>query len=423
MILLSIKRLSFKPWIMVVALSLLICTSQAMAQAMSESAYRKLSAAHELLGEDRIQEALAKLKVMEASRLSKYEQALVFQTYGFAYAQLNQYDNAVNYFERCIGLNAMGKEAQHGMLYSLASLYASQSSYQKAIDTLNRWFPEELNPPGSAYMLMASSLFELKRFNDALPYVKKAIAKSTEPPEAWYQLGLSIYFETKDFTSAVALLRKMLGRWPDKLTYWEMLSGAYQQLGKETDAMAATALAHKKGLLTDESKILNLVRMKLYVGVPFEAGELLADELASGRVSKTQKHQALLLNAWIEAKALDNAIDVIDALSATAKTGKYQLQKAQLLTEQAKWQQALTAANEAIRLGNFKKTANAYLIKGMAHAELNQLDSALKALKKAQSLGGNAGSQAEGWVAFVLDKQALQAELAAKRDAAASETP
>ena len=54
-----------------------------------------------------------KLQQMEEGmRLSDYERALVLQTYGFIYAQQEQYTQALDYFERCIALDALPLKAQ-----------------------------------------------------------------------------------------------------------------------------------------------------------------------------------------------------------------------------------------------------------------------------------------------------------------------
>ena len=59
-------------------------------QTMSEHTYRRLSAVHELLGEDKLIEALDGLARLEKGRLNNYEKALVHQTYGFVYAGRSQ---------------------------------------------------------------------------------------------------------------------------------------------------------------------------------------------------------------------------------------------------------------------------------------------------------------------------------------------
>lgn len=197
---------------------------------MSEAVYKRLSIIHEQMGNSKYDDALKQLASLEKRSLSPYENALVLQTYGFVYAQRGDFTKAIPYFEQSLALDALPNVAQQGMLYSLAGLYASQDQFQKTIATLTTWFKYEKEPKPDAYILMGSSYAELKRYNEALPYVKKAIETSDKPQESWYQLELAIYFEQKQFQKAADLLKTMIAKWPDKQTYWDTLSGSYQEL-------------------------------------------------------------------------------------------------------------------------------------------------------------------------------------------------
>jgi tetratricopeptide (TPR) repeat protein len=155
-------------------------------QSMDELVYKRLSAVHEDLGEDRLDEALKGLATLEKMNLNDYELALVHQTYGFVFMRQDKQQMAIDRFEQCLALDALPNLAQQGMLYSLAGLYAANQKFLKAIETMRVWF-------------QYSSYAELKKYDEALPYIQKAIEVSEEPEENWYLLELSIYFEKNRF--------------------------------------------------------------------------------------------------------------------------------------------------------------------------------------------------------------------------------
>ena len=109
-------------------------------ESMTESVYRRLGNAQEAIGEENYDEALATLKRLSNASLNDYEEALVLQTFGYAYIQQNRLKLAVDYFEKSLAMESLPGEAQQGMLYTLASQYASAGRYQDAIDTMSTWF-------------------------------------------------------------------------------------------------------------------------------------------------------------------------------------------------------------------------------------------------------------------------------------------
>ena len=124
---------------------------------MSELVYRRLSAVHEELGEDQLEEALEGLANLEKMRLNKYEEALTQQTYGFVYVRQDKHTMAIASFEKCLALNALPNLAQQGMLYSLASLYVANERFLKAIETMRVWFQFEPDPAAFAQLQMAEN--------------------------------------------------------------------------------------------------------------------------------------------------------------------------------------------------------------------------------------------------------------------------
>ena len=145
--------------------------------AMSEPVYRKLSTIHDQMGEDQLDEALNRLRKLENQRLSKYEKALVQQTTGFIHAQQGNEAQAIRSFEQSLATKSLPAQAHQGMLYSLAGLYMAEGQYLKSIETAREWLRYEESPSPDSYMLIGSAFTELDRFDDALPYVLKAIER------------------------------------------------------------------------------------------------------------------------------------------------------------------------------------------------------------------------------------------------------
>lgn len=374
---------------------------------ISEKNYKRLLGAQELMGEEKYADALTRLQNMARSNLNDYERALVLQTMGFVYAQQGKYPEAIKYFEQCLALKALPSDAQQGMLYSLASLYLSQERYRETIATLKRWLKREPEPEGDAYIMMASSHANLKEYRAAIPHAQKAIELADEPKQPWYQLLLAMYFELKEFKPAVGVLNTMIGYWPDKLEYWEMLSGAYQELNDDSNAVAAMDLAYEKGLLAVEKKILNLVRMRLFVGEPYFAGTLLAAEIESGRIEGTEKNLRLLLNAWSTAKEYDKAVAVIEKLAPMTDDGKLYLTQSQIYLDSNRWDKVEAAVKKALDRGGLERPCKAHVQLGVAYIEQKKTTQARQAFQEASRFP-RCRSEATSWLSYVNEQISIR---------------
>ena len=377
-------------------------------QALTEPVYRRLNTIHEHMTEGRYDEALADLSKLEKVPLKKYEEALVLQTYGFAYVQQAMYKEAQDYIERCLAMEALPGAATQGMLYSLASLYLADSEYEKAIATMRRWFRYEEEPIADAYMVIASAFSEMQQFEAALPYVQKAIELAEEPNEGWYKLELAIYFDAERYRDAVVLLKQMVRLWPDAAEHWDVLVAAYIELKEDKNALDAMMVSYTKGHIKTESKLKALAQLNMLLDIPFAAGQILEKAMADGIVEPTQENLDILLQAWLSAKEYDKATAAIERLGPLADDGSYFMQEAGIFNERGEWAKVPPAIEKAIEMG-LDEPSPAYMLAGMAHTELRQYGAALTAFRNARRFGDTKQrSNASAWIEFVEDKVAVQ---------------
>lgn len=381
-------------------------------QSMTEPVYRRLGAIHELMGENNFEKALSDLSKLANAALNDHEKALVQQTFGFIYIQQNRNREALASFEKALSYNALPGNVIQGMRYSLAGLYAAEGEFLKSIETMRLWFEYEAEPKAEAYMVIASAYAELDRYENALPYVQKAIEVSPKPVESWYMLELAIHIDKDRYADAATVLRKMVQIWPAKPKYWQLLSSTYLQLGDDGKALDTMMVSYRNGMVTDESGIVALVQLNMLQDIPYAAGTILADAIENGTVERNRKNLDLLLQAWTDAREFEFAIGVIDQLSALSNDGKYLMRKAIFLNEMGQWDGVPEAVDGALELG-IDNTADAHMLKGMALVELGQFQDALAAFAKVRALDdADARRNATEWIAFVNEKIELKAALA-----------
>jgi tetratricopeptide (TPR) repeat protein len=375
--------------------------------AMSEPVYNRLSRIHDQMGEDQLSEALDALRKLENQALSKYEKALVQQTFGFVYAQQGNEAEAIKRFENSLATESLPAQAHQGMLYSLAGLYAAEGQYLKSIETVREWFRYETEPVADAYMLIGSSFAELERFGDALPYVLKAIEKADEPRENWYMLAVAIRFQQDQYRAAADLLVTMLQHWPDKVRYWEMLSGCYLEIEDDKRALDSMMLAYSNGMVTKPERIKALVQLSMMRDMPYTAGTILDEELAKGTIESDEANLKMLLQAWLSAREYDSAVEVINRLEKYSDDGEYFLRAAQIFNETGAWEKVIDNANKALDLG-LEDPQDALMLAGIAHSELGQLTEATQVFNRVRAVGDSDDRRnADSWIAFIDEKRQL----------------
>jgi tetratricopeptide (TPR) repeat protein len=376
---------------------------------MGERTYRRISSVHEMLGEEKWDDARKTLESLTKGNLNDYEMAIVEQTLGYVYTGQGKFPQAVPHFEKALNLDSLPNTAHFGLMYSLAQLYAGMDPprFQESVDLTLEYINFQCDPKPEAFILVASGYASMQKYREALPYVQKAISGAgAEAKESWYQLELAIYFELNDYQSAANLLTRMVGTWPDKIKYWEMLSGAYQELGRDTDSLSVLMVAYQKGLITEEKKILNVVNMNMFLDVPYVAGIVLEKEMQAGRVETNEKNLEKLRSAWTAAREFDRAVAVIDQLAPMKPDGELYVQKAQLMMEKGQWEGVITAAEQALEKGGLNKPGGAYLMIGIAGNELERWDVAREALNEAKRVGNQTTRrQAADWLTFVEDRR------------------
>lgn len=372
---------------------------------MGERAYRRFDTIQALYTENKYQEALSAVQAYLQMDLSNFERAMGEQMYGYVLITLDRLDEAVPRFEKAIELDALSNNAHFNMMRSLAQLYASREEWQKSIDMMSQYLRYQPEPTAEDSIMMAQNYAQMGRYRDAMPWVNQAIEKGgSKAQESWYQLKLAIHFELKDYRGALPVLKTLVSRWPNKLNYWETLAGAHQELNQDADALAALMTAYDAGLITTQPKLLNLVRMSMFLELPYQGGQILSTAMDAGQVEANAANLRLLMQAWTNAREYDRAGAVIDRLAPLTGEGDLLVQKARLMMEQNQWQQTVDAARRALELGNVSKPGGAWLMIGIAEMELGNLREARRAFQQAQDFDANTRRQAREWQRFVEDR-------------------
>jgi tetratricopeptide (TPR) repeat protein len=369
-------------------------------QTVGEWAFKRLNAAHEALAKSMHGDALQSLEELKgSSRLNDHEKALMWQTYGYVYASMEKYKQAVEAFEKCLAAGGLPEAAQLDTQYNLGQLYVMMERFDDAVRVLRDWFAKATNPSAEAHYVYAIALFQKGDKRAALTQGELAIEKATKPQEAWLQLVLSLYVENKEYQKAVGVTETLVGFFPKK-SYWLQLSAVYSQVDDFKRALAALALAHRQGMLEEDREINHLAQLYLYNEIPYEAGRVLEAGLEAGKIEGTAQAWRLLSEAWVNARERARAEKPLEEAASRSGDGELYFRLAQIQFEREEWGAARESLGRALRKGKLADPGGAQMLLGIASASDEKWEQARSAFTAAAQFEKNRRS-AEQWLAEV----------------------
>ena len=385
--------------------------------AMRNRVYAQLARAQKLSDEG---DKIAGFEVLDEvkdriDQLNSYEQAMLYNFYGFMYYANDELANAIDSFEQVIAQEAIPESLYLSTTYSLAQLAMQQQDYTKALKFLQQWQASNTKElTASQHIVFAQVYYQDKNFDHALKHVNEAVALEQAEggiaKEQWLILQRAAYYELKQPEKVTEVMEQLV-KYYEKPAYWLQLAGMYGEIGQEAKQLGAMETAWQAGYVTKESDIVMLAQLYLFNQLPYKAAALLDETIAKGIVVADEKRLELMAQAYMLAKEDEKAIPVLRQAAEIAETGKFDAQLAQSYLNLEKWQLAIDSAKKALARGELENTGNMFLVLGMANFNLKKFDDSLIAFNSAQEVPDTAKT-AKQWTAYVTKEQGYQQQLA-----------
>lgn len=385
--------------------------------AMRNRVYTQLARAQQLADEGQKKEGIEVLDNVKSrlSSLNSYEQAMLWNFYGFMYYGDDNLPLAIENFEKVVAEKAIPLSLRTSTLFSLAQLAMQQQDYNQSLKYLEQWKKVNTKPLTSTQqMLFAQINYQNKDYKASLKYVNEAInlalTKEEAPKENWFILQRANYYELKQPQNVVKVIENLI-RFHDKPKYWIQLSGMYGEIGAEEKQLAIMESAYQAGYVTASQDIITLVQLYRFHGVPYKAAKLLAIAIDNGSVSAVEKNLDMLAQSYIAAKNDEKAIPILVKAAEIAETGKFDAFLAQSYLNLEKWNLAIASAKKAIARGGVDRLGNMYLVIGMSNFNLKKFDDSLTAFSDAKKLK-ETKKTAKQWYLYVQREQNSKLQLA-----------
>jgi tetratricopeptide (TPR) repeat protein len=353
----------------------------AVTQALDELTWNQLNAIYEEISEENYADAFDKLQQMlERAGRDTYLQAIINQALAQVEWSRNNYESALGFFEKAVELDALPDPAHFALIYQIAQLYYMQERYLDALERLDLWFciaaPENIT--AAARVLQASLLVQQEDYAGALKAIETAIAMNADPVESWYQLKLAAHYELEQYPQAAETLEVMISIWPGRKVYWIQLSQICYRMKQEEKSLAVLALAYRNSLLDKQADLLYLSSLYSNSEVPYKAADVLEKGIRSGVVEPSRQHWTMVAEAWYSADEMEKSLVAYEQAGKATGNGDIDLRRGFILVDLERWPAAVESLDRALEKGGLddRKTGEAYLLRGMAHFNLGNLDGA-----------------------------------------------
>jgi len=385
--------------------------------AMRNRVYTQFARAQKIADEGSKAEGLAVLDEVKEriDSLNSYEQAMLWNFYGFMYYGNDDLANALASFKKVVAQEAIPASLRLSTLYSLAQLSMQQQDYKSALNYLAQWQANNTKAlTANQHVMIANAFYLDKNYEKSLVSINNAVelaeTKGESIKENWLILQRANYYELKQPEMVAKVLEKMV-RLFDKPKYWIQLSGMYGELGQEEKQLAVLEAAWQAGYVEKSQDIITLAQLYRFKGAPYKAAKVLSESIDKGIVVANERHLEMVAQSFIAAKNEDLAIPVLAKASEIADTGKFDALLAQTYLNTEKWQKAITSAERAVERGGIDRLGDMQLILGMAHFNLKDFDNALLALGTAKNIK-ESSKTAEQWFKYVKREQGEHERLA-----------
>ncbi len=372
--------------------------SVAAAQAtLSKSLYRALDAVRTQLQEGRPKQALEQLNRAKQQARDDYSKAVVAQTYGYIWLELDKPRAAADAFRRALELDALPDSAQNNMRYNLAGVLSRLGETAAAVKLLEAYLETETDPPIQANTLLARLYLDQEKYQAAARLLEQVRAELDGPDETVLLLLVSAYSEGKQLRRTPPLLRDLIRLSPGRAAYWQQLAATLLALKRDKQALAVLESAWLNGLLEKPNQLRYLAQLYIQQGVPYKAGRLLEKEPA---LKSDPAARRLSAQAWQTARERAKAIAVLEAAAAESPDPDTYQQLAQLYFSGEDWDDAERALQRGIKAASGENRDRMLLSLGVVRYRQRRAEQARTAFEQALE-GPDTRNQAEQWIRYL----------------------
>jgi tetratricopeptide (TPR) repeat protein len=380
----------------VIAAPTLAPTGSAWAQEkpkVSKAVAKPLKAAQDAMNAKKFQEAIAKLKEVQAiPGKNPYDEYLINEFLGFSYVRTKQFAEAARHLEESFNSPYFDQSQTASRVNALAQVNYQLKNYDKAIEFGNRaikgGFADEdmYTLVGQAYYIKGDYKGTLRFMNNYVDSIEK---RGGTPKEQLLELIMSSCIKLDDAECTTAALERLVARYPKPIYWQNLMSTLFQAQNTDKQQLHIYRLASEVDVLKRPEDYTEMAQLAIEQGSPGEAQRILEEGIKK--------------NVFTEQRDKDRNTRLLESAKRQAATDKASIPKMEKEAQSPnatadrliglgiaylsyqQYDKAADAFSRAIAKGSLKNPDEAHMYLGIAQLKQQNKEEAVKAFRSVKA--------------------------------------
>lgn len=293
-------------------------------------------------------------EILANSAANSYDKSLAAQLASQAAYQSDDSAAAKKYLQQVLEFNGLDNNGHFQSMLMLGQLQIQDDQTAEGLATLDKYFAESKSTKPEELIIKGQALYQLERYQEAIPVIKAAIAGSTAPKDNWTQLLMGAMAEAGQTGEAVKEAEALVAKNPNDKKAQMNLASMYLQADQMAQAASVMDKLLAAGQLTEEREYKQAY--SIYANTENQEKkviQIIDDGLAKG-VLKPDYQVYLALaqaNYYMDPPQVEKAIDAWQKAAPLSKDGETYLNLARVLHSEGRVPEAKQAAQQALAKG------------------------------------------------------------------------
>ena len=291
-------------------------------------------------------------EILGNSASNNYDKSLAAQLAAQAAYQSDDAKAAIGFLKQAIELNGLDNNGHFQSMVMLGQLQLQEDQTAEGLATLDKYFAESKSTKPDELIAKGQALYQLQRYQEAIPVLQQAIAASPEPKDNWNQLLMAALSEAGQTGEAVKTAEALAAKNPNDKKAQLNLANMYMQADQMPKAAAVMDKLRSSGQLTEEREYKQLY--SIYANTENKEKDVIAvinEGLQKGILKPDYQVYLALAQSYYYSDQVPQAIEAWQKAAPLSKDGETYLNLARVLHAEGRVPEAKKAAQEALAKG------------------------------------------------------------------------
>ena len=291
-------------------------------------------------------------EILGNSASNNYDKSLAAQLASQAAYQTDDTAGAIRYLKQALELNGLDNNGHYQAMLMLGQLQLQEDQTAEGLVTLDKYFAESKSTKPEELIAKGQALYQLERYQEAIPVLQQAIAASPEPKDNWNQLLMAALTEAGQTGEALKTAEALAAKNPNDKKAQLNLANMYMQADQMPKAAAVMDKLRSSGQLTEEREYKQLY--SIYANTENKEKDVIAvinEGMQKGILKPDYQVYLALAQSYYYSDQVPQAIDAWQKAAPLSKDGETYLNLARVLHAEGRVPEAKQAAQQALAKG------------------------------------------------------------------------